>query len=375
MYNITEENLDKLGIYDLRSLARKVGVNSPTSKKKEKLIEEIKSIQSGSQKPVFNNKFGRPVKSLNSSGDLFSDFVISGDQEIKDLIEKPKGDDRFIIFNQDFDSSNMFLSQVNAEVQGILRKTIQGNFYLLNELKLGTKVYVVIDSNLAKKYNMIEGDLVCGTAQIFESKNYAQMIEVLKINGVYAYENKVEDSQDYVIPDKPLIGTNIFQGQSKLCEVEGGQNSALDYVNRHLKQFVAEGYECVVLGLQIPIETKLKLDKMTGIKDVVSFIDDTAKFSEERINDAINYTASLFLHQKRVVLFILDIFGIYDILDTLYQTNPNIHSQESGLYIRKLLGQSRATQNSSISCIGLYSTEQKQMYLKEILELQKIIAN
>ena len=367
MYNnLTDEKLDKLGIYDLRSLARKVGVNSPTSKKKEKLIEEIKSIQNGSQKPIFNNKFGILF--------IVSDFMVGGDNELKELIAMPK-DDRLIVLNQDFDVSNMLLSQANTEVNGILRKTEQGNYYMLNDLKLGTKIYVIFEQELVEKYNMIVGDIVYGMAQVYESKNYAKMTEVIKINNIYAHENIPDTDITFVIPDKPLIGTNIFQGQSKLLEVSGGLNSSLDYVNRCLKQFSSEGYECIVLGLQISIETKLKLDRMEGVKDVVSLIDDTAKFSQERICDAINCATSMFLHGKRVVLFVLDVLGIYHILDTLYQTNPNIHSETSELYIRKLLGLSRASENASISSICLYNVDQKQEFVKEISELQKIINN
>ena len=300
---------------------------------------------------------------------------MNGDVELKNLISTPKKDDRFIVFNQDSNASNMFLSQANAEVKGILRKTDQGTFYMLNELKLGTKVYVVFGEHLVKKYNLIVGDLVYGSAQVYESKNYAQMTEVVKINDVYPNENNPCLMPELVIPNKPLIGTNIFLGQSKLCEVSGGLNSSLDFVNRLLKQFANEGYEIVILGLQISIETKLKLDRMEGVKDIVSFIDDTNKFSEERINDAINYATSLFIHGKNVVLFVLDILGIYHIMDTIYQTNPSLHSEASELYVRKLLGLSRASQNSSISSICLYSSDQKEVYQKEIAELQRIIEN
>ena len=374
MYNnFTDENLNKLGIYALRTLARKVGVNSPTSKKKEVLIEEIKSIQNGSLKPNFNNKFGRPVKQIGTSGDIFSDFVVGGDSELEQLIAPANKDDRFIVFNQEFDSSNIILSSATTQVKGVLRKTEQGTFYMLNSLKLGTKLYVIFDESVIQKYNLIAGDFVCGTACVYESKNYAKIVEVLKINGFYANENKTNLEQELIIPEMPLIGTNLYQGQSKLFMVDGGVGSALDFVNRFAKQFVQESYKCVVLGLQISIETKLKLDKMEGITDIISLTDDTAKFSQDRINDAINHATSLFLHNQKVVLFVLDILQIYHILDTIYQTNPNLHSEESELYVRKILGLCRASQNASISTLCLYSSDQQELYDKEIAEIKKII--
>ena len=376
MYNnFTDENLNKLGIYALRTLARKVGVNSPTSKKKEVLIEEIKNIQNGSQKPNFNNKFGRPVKQMGTSGDIFSDFVVKGDSELEQLISSKNQDERFIVFNQEFDSSNIILSKVTAEVKGILRKSEQGTYYMLNNLKLGTKLYVIFDESMVQKYNLIPGDLVYGSAQVYQSKNYAKMVEVVKVNDFYASENKYIAEQELVIPEMPLIGTNMYQGQSRVFEVDGGVNSALDFVNRNIKQFANEGYRCIVLGLQVSIETKLKLDKMQGVTDVISLTDDTAKFSQDRINDAINHATSLFLHDQKVVLFVLDILDIYHILDTMYQTTPNVHSEASELCVRKILGLSRASQNASISTLCLYGSDQKELYEKEILEIKKITNN
>ena len=376
MYNsFTDENLNKLGIYALRTLARKVGVNSPTSKKKEVLIEEIKSIKNGSLKPNFNNKFGRPVKQMGAGGDIFSEFVVNGDSELEQLITSKNKDDRFIVFNQEFDSSNIILSNVATEVKGILRKSEQGTYYMLNCLKLGIKLYAIFDESLIQKYNLIPGDLVYGTAQVYESRNYAKMVEVVKINDFYANENKFNCEPELIIPEMPLIGTNMYQGQSKIFEIDGGVNSVLDFVNRNVKQFVGEGYKCIVLGLQISIETKLKLDKMQGVTDVISLTDDTAKFSQDRINDAINHATSLFLHNQKVVLFVLDILEIYHIIDTIYQTTPNVHSETSELCVRKILGLSRASQNASISTLCLYGSEQKELYEKEILEIKKITNN
>ena len=40
-------DLQQLRIHELRDLARKMGVNAPTSKKKEVLIEEIVKIMNG----------------------------------------------------------------------------------------------------------------------------------------------------------------------------------------------------------------------------------------------------------------------------------------------------------------------------------------
>lgn len=58
-----EKNLNDLNIFALRDFARRTGVSSPTSKKKEELIKEIMEIVSGEKKPVVSkSKQGRPPK-------------------------------------------------------------------------------------------------------------------------------------------------------------------------------------------------------------------------------------------------------------------------------------------------------------------------
>lgn len=63
--NLTKEALYELGIFQLRSLARSIGVHLPTTLKKEELIEQILMVSSGQQAPfVPKNKKGRPAKGL-----------------------------------------------------------------------------------------------------------------------------------------------------------------------------------------------------------------------------------------------------------------------------------------------------------------------
>lgn len=68
------EQLSQINLYGLRSLAREVGVKSPTSLKKQALIEEIILIESGKKSPYKQTKKGRPLKkgvenvNLSSSG-------------------------------------------------------------------------------------------------------------------------------------------------------------------------------------------------------------------------------------------------------------------------------------------------------------------
>ena len=58
-----QNNLQELGIFQLRNLARQVGVKLPTTFKKAELIQKITEIVQGEKEPFFRkDKKGRPTK-------------------------------------------------------------------------------------------------------------------------------------------------------------------------------------------------------------------------------------------------------------------------------------------------------------------------
>ena len=58
----TKEDLMALGVYELRSLAREIGVKAPTMLTKEEIANAIILVVRGLAKPE-RTAFGRPVKS------------------------------------------------------------------------------------------------------------------------------------------------------------------------------------------------------------------------------------------------------------------------------------------------------------------------
>ena len=58
------QNLEEYSIYELRQIARSMGVKAPTTKKHSELIDEIKKIQNKEIAPIKTTK-GRPAKTYN----------------------------------------------------------------------------------------------------------------------------------------------------------------------------------------------------------------------------------------------------------------------------------------------------------------------
>lgn len=369
--NLLSEQIEKLGIYELRSLARSMGVQSPTSKKREELISAIKDIQSGTLKPQFNN-FGRPVKKLSNQNELLSHLIINGDKELEDKIKKEENDDsEYIVFQQNFDSDDNPLNYNLITFKGIVRKTEKGSYYVLNNLKIGTKTYVLIDDAQVKKFNLIVGDLLEGSAYMHSSKAYAKLNNIQYINGEVKENNIYDLDCELIIPEKYLDET-LKQGRCKIDFVDGVDGS-INYIEKKSKEYGQKGFKSIVLGLEISIETKLKLDRIENITEIVSLIEDEASFSYDKILDAINHANSMFYHNKNVVLFVLDAMSLYRVLDAVYKSNSIFHDEQVKYLIRKLLGSAKSSKTSSISNIVLFYDYQKNQYVNEYNDLLTII--
>lgn len=75
----TENDLKRYSIYQLRYVARHVGVRSPTTKKREELIAKILAIQNGEIEPYFAlNSKGRPAKECFMPNESNGTAVIYG---------------------------------------------------------------------------------------------------------------------------------------------------------------------------------------------------------------------------------------------------------------------------------------------------------
>lgn len=169
----TKEELSKLGIYDLREVGRKVGVQSPTVFKKEVLIEKILDVIYGNieQKKEGASR-GRPARSGQKSYQKFIDLI--------DKIEAPKVTSTFInAEDDDFDRSFTFLSSLSMKVaspseeyrndaeteneltlkKGIVCKV--GDEFVAKKLKFIENIYdAKINNSLVERYDLQEDDII-----------------------------------------------------------------------------------------------------------------------------------------------------------------------------------------------------------------------
>ena len=164
-----KEMLEVEHLTTVREIGRQIGVKSPSSMKKDKVISLILDIQNGKIEPVPSNKRGAPPK-------IFVDVSKYYVGEEKGAQFKPY-DDQPISRKAEFsDSDDSF------EIEGVLEQHISGYGFLRTNNYENSKDDIYVSAQNIKKYNMRRGDKIKGKAKAVISGGSAALQEVLAIN-------------------------------------------------------------------------------------------------------------------------------------------------------------------------------------------------
>ena len=174
-----EEDLKKLSVFELRKLARSMGVISPTSKKNNELISEILAIHNGEKTPTFS-KMGRPPKDKTAFDKVLNQLKETSLANFDYEHIKPEMNYAFCAGKEDSVNSKEY------EVFGVVRQ-VSNSFYVKDYL--GNIEYGLI----ADVGNVKLGDLIIGRANDFNS-NFKKIKTFEKYNfannEVISFEDK-----------------------------------------------------------------------------------------------------------------------------------------------------------------------------------------
>lgn len=202
----SREKLNSFGIYELRTIARQLGVYSPTLFKKDELITKIEDIMSGKEKPyVRKTKQGRPAKGITKLNDIIevlSPYNKSEGMTYLDNIAPVYDIGKLKTPIASFDANKIKFSglynRINEEY---------GMLFEQDSSNSNKKVNCIITDNLIKEYKLKEGDLVKCLCNFVEDEKTLFVSKVLSINNV-ASESviKREDFFDleYQIPTRVM---------------------------------------------------------------------------------------------------------------------------------------------------------------------------
>ncbi len=248
-YNL--EYIEKLRIHELRDYARKLGVGSPTTMKKEELLSNILEIVSskGLQNTNNNEKEGLDFFALltaeNSS--ILSD-LLDGNKKSKSamLIKKGANADNGILDTNNMEPFTYSLGQNSAEygsddvvsLCGYVDIHTNGYGILRCEGFVPNDIDAFFTSALVKKYNLKKGMFIAGNAKYVIEGKPRVLYEITEIQDKAAHKNS-ENFDDFVING---LGEELYLDKHNL-KIKLGERQYISSAS--LDELVTLGYDIV----------------------------------------------------------------------------------------------------------------------------------
>lgn len=160
----------------LRAVARKVGVERATTKKKGELVEEILAVEEGKIPPVNESKRGAPIKNNFVDPEILSkieEYRLSfyaaqygEDTEDREAFSKSKANDEgYLEFHSpDFRDVSAFDSELYIG-QLALYRDVHCLFPLDGNYEQQGENLTVISASVVEKYGLKEGDIIAGRVE------------------------------------------------------------------------------------------------------------------------------------------------------------------------------------------------------------------
>lgn len=332
-----------LGIYELRSIARVFGDNSPTTSKRNDHIKFIMDkIISGEDLQPIPIRQGRPYKILSNVESILEELsAINGkDYTLKSLTNKQNDNVRAIGFRQvEIDIVKQKLFPI--KVRGVVINHSVNNFYLTSE-----NIDVLIEKKTFP--NLEQFDYVEGTAVVMNENNEYILDEVERVNftDIEKYSSKII-SQELVLPSKKIslsskeaiLGQRYLIGESKLTD-------NLETLKKMVSEFKKNNIVTMALVANTMFDDYLLLQKAQFDNLCVLKFDDKPADYSKKINIFINQVKRLNEIGKSVAVFVQDIVTIIHILDSYNDGSAKTyfnHTEETASLVKDIIMLAKAT--------------------------------
>lgn len=337
------EQINSLGIYELRGLARALGIKSPTTKLRNQLIDEIlTALETGEVVEPRLTRKGRPFKQLVHLEDIVSFAKDNND-----------GFDNIAILNQDVPQFTLKPASIE-KMTGVLKTDKKPAYFI--DLKTHNKVF--INEQIMQSFNLQNYDLLCVEAyEINENKQFSAS-KLLSINNVPAsrYEAKAQVNLAKVMPSKFLY---LEKGEILL----GGRNHIITsgplFMNNTLKELLgclnSQNAINVFVGLNLCYEDRFYV---FGCKNLISFTTDylsNSGVAQEMVQDALNFVQKMVLIGNNVNVVLYDSATIMTILNqNIGEDKSAINVIEENQLFKKLFALAGAYENDL--CVTIIAT-------------------
>ena len=338
-----KKQLNELSIFALREVARRTGVASPTSKKKEQLISEILAIKEGKLQPqLTKTRQGRPPKGVNYA---MLDYQYVG------------ANPQVLSLKQNVETfENVELSTISGYIE------LATDSCLLWQFENATQIAYFVPQQLINNYQLKNGDfLVCEAASAMDAN---VVKEILSINGCPIKKVKNTRKEYFniepIIPNKNLIwfndefeNLNIKYGESVYLYGTSSNEKTLAVINL-LNEINAD--EKIYLNISVAEKNKMYLSNLKNNESFTSKITDDLLSVKRTINLACERAKRAFEEGKQVVLVIDDVLSVLSVDD------------ESKTLTKKLMSLTKCSKLGSITTFAIMQSNPAETIFERLAD-------
>ena len=299
-----EKKLNELNIFALRDFARKTGVSSPTSKKKEQLIKEIIEITTGKKSPnEQKSKQGRPPKVFDYNfASVFNSVETNQISSIQTLNQKAveyEGDDVVTV------AGWLELVNNNAGILWVQKNLKNENYF--------------VSSSVLQDYEVRMGDRIVASINVDESQKVVKRIFSINDNPILKLPSKRKnyDEINNVLPNRELqfndenlnllnvkIGENVY--------IYGTNNNQNTQTIIHLLNNVKTQNKLYV-NVSVAGKNQMFLSELKNTENFISNIMDEIDVAKRIVTLAIERAKRILEVGEDVVVAVDDMSSIYGI--------------------------------------------------------------
>lgn len=293
--------LENLGVHNLRHIAHQWGVKSPTSKKKEQLIDDIIARMKGETQPV-NTKAGRKYKNAFMGDGFIQDFI---PQDIKNIMPKKLSDVRFSDVGKD---AKILDNAKCKRISGFLSKSTE-SYYIVDQ----DSVICHVPSIQVVQHGLYNGDKIECEGYPAE-KDFFSISKVISVNGVNVEEldrtNHIK-FDNYQKIENPMIVDDITEGFPAIKHIKFPNILTAETLET-VQKFKNQGFKVLLLSVGLSYSQFLNMDNSIFDDVFIGFSEKDASFSIEKFNSAVNHARNLACSGHKVLLVVSAIEYLYN---------------------------------------------------------------
>ncbi len=382
---ISIELLNELGIYELRELARNIGVVSPTTKKRNQLCKEIIEISKGNLKANINqNKKGRPPKSITKISSIVNDYVPQEILNLQKPLEKNSYNNILQLAQTPIVYSDLEKNSQN-EIFGYLN-SVNNKFYIINLKNNGIfkSMIFFIPESIIKQYALRDGDKVFAKGRFSEKYDCGIVEEIELINDKKT--NDIEeprlnlDINNFQIPNEEcyIFGKRIKKGERTISYFKNDEDAVVE-IAKEMIQLSNTEEKIVFLGVELAPEVIYYGKTIPNVEMFATTFYDNLEDSYNSIINAFNYCNTILKDGCSIRLFVFDVLGMLTRLDQYFITEKDRyldHNISSIQIIKKIVGLGKNINNNlyiTTHVVAFENQKNDEFIQKEINKIVKTI--